>query len=415
MSSNDQSPWGNLAFSDEIRYRIFARLSAKELAQVAGVCRCWRTEARKMLSKRNKFESLILPLWITPYNNGVSLLEGGEFWDIYFQRLAGDPISPVSPLAITGNWEVGQILRCVPKVFYVFYDDTADVTYPFCTEYVESLPRSTLYTEAGFLRMTLDGTELFGVTNIGAGLALPSTPLLQCHMLDISSYFEAEYIDHYDIKQETYSINLAMRELSSLALSPDSNCFIVLLNRSKIEEWQEGPDWKFETYINAFISHLTKSLDAVSYSLLGTGCSWIASSSRSQPWSTSEFTNFTLIYGSAFKSWSIVIALNLSPAQMIAKLKDLKRNIDVNSSAVALCSYPVDKTCSCWSSTDQGLCGVSHLDPTEIFKRVFPKITLTCFYDDQDYSQFGCNTLDHDENPVFVHKKSLIYLILAMD
>lgn len=132
------------------------------------------------------------------------------------------------------------------------------------------------------------------------------------------------------------------------------------------------------------------------YSVLATGCSYNSTSLNENPWLDSNNTLFLRIHGSALKSWSVLISLDWTMEEMTKKLLKFNKKIQVNSLTIALCAVPVKE-----QNLRRGIDSinlkdntVTYFDPTVIFKQVFPSVTLTCLYDNQNYFQFGCNTLD---------------------
>lgn len=80
--------------------------------------RLWREEAKKELSLRNQFESLILPLYITPYNHGVGYNDGEDF----FEHYNNTPYYRRTRQGALTDWQISNVVRNVPKVFFLFYE-----------------------------------------------------------------------------------------------------------------------------------------------------------------------------------------------------------------------------------------------------------------------------------------------------
>lgn len=127
---------------------------------------------------------------------------------------------------------------------------------------MECLPKSTLYANIAFLKITVDGTELYGETNLGSGISIPSTANLKCEMLNVNQdyygYSIACLLDDYEGIIE--KVDEIMNKLNMrTTIADEQNCFILFLSRTDIcdDQWDEF-NWKYELYVSEFLSNLKK-------------------------------------------------------------------------------------------------------------------------------------------------------------
>ncbi|XP_001607120.2 uncharacterized protein LOC100123478 [Nasonia vitripennis] len=359
---------------------IFQYLSLKDLCRAAAVCKSWHHRVKIEISKRNDIESLTLPI---TYESDDNDSDNDEDTFKYLQN----------------KWHFSDSLRSLPHFMLLFHDST----YNFKREHDHFHCYYANYVKMGMFYgcfetsgLSLNTEEVCTIKNLGIGIALPSTDKLK---VDCYVPYETDLPDH--AKSSTMS-RLANEAISSLLSTEDEhNCFIFLRNQS--EALKEDMISDNNSFLAEFSNSLKQRCKPGSYSLWGGGVSEITYSRFGR----NDFVWLTVIRvsGLALNSWSIVLKMNLSSAEVENKLTNFKKDIHLKSNSLALAMVPSNNN----ESFQQ------RLKKTEIFRKIFSNIPLVGVYENTEFTQIGINSLESDLNQVIVHSNSIIYLILTTE
>lgn len=101
----------------------------------------------------------------------------------------------------------------------------------------------------GLLMLSLDTTELFGFSNLGAGISMPSTPTLKSEFINIDQY-SVDYLSIAELMDQTCDRLKVNSEQAN-------SCYIIFLARV----YDSVLDWYIErakVHAENFVKHVKK-------------------------------------------------------------------------------------------------------------------------------------------------------------
>lgn len=137
------------------------------------------------------------------------------------------------------------------------------------------------------------------------------------------------------------------------------------------------------------------------YSIFGSGCYFIDVFSSNSGAEDLNYGFIMRLYGQSMKSWSIVISLDLNADEAKQKMLNFRKNIRLKANTIAIATLPVDRERAFGCAPNDQLTSDMWLCKVEVFKQTFPKVPLTCLFDDRQSAQYGCNTLDDGKEILF--------------
>ncbi|XP_058809534.1 uncharacterized protein LOC131674711 [Phymastichus coffea] len=380
----------------DILENIISYLNVKSLRQAAAVCRLWRETAQTELATRNEIQCLLLPLYIASYRCALNC-EGDED--------QSDPSDKRLEYDLDTGWDIIDVVRSIPKVFLLFHEAQTTVNVPYHYKYTKMLPESATFATFGLMMLSMDSTEIFGLSNLATGISIPSTNSLNN---------EVFMVDDFSLTESTAEklVDDAMAALKISSTDKGHSCFLIFQNRENdgtLDYLQE----RNKAYISELLRSLKKRCEPGSYSILGSGCLCM---DVFTPVSSENDLNFSFVlrlYGPAVKSWSVVLSLYLPDSIVEEQLRAFKKGVNANFHTIAIAAFPVDKRQAFECTRQNRLNADIYLHRTDVFKKVFPNVPLICLYDDQTFTQIGCNTLNDVHDSSMEHKDSVIYLVMS--